>query len=995
MNSRVVTLSSFNRVHCYQKKFCRNVSVFRGGMLVMILFGLIQLPSFSQATSKRKVEYGKAIGELIKLGYPNAEGARYVNLKDQSLQYGQGGFSSISSNKRPSLLGNGFYIANKDKLKPGRFITLAGVELGYSKKRGQSSNARGDSYSGGSGGRSVSGEMKEVDLKKDIEAVQKWALEQSLDSSFSYNGSEYYSIAFGFANLAYQSGMKSESNELIKTLFLNHENPEGIIDQLIGKLALAEYNKIYNEFTVKKNWENYHAGLLSIQEKYPRGWDNQPGLAILIPLVKKRVDDEPVPFPTIEGHPFSDEIKALIGQTAKAPTQTRSEYYGNGNLFLIDRVAKNNKAPAMRQLTQYGMDGFIALVALIGDDTLVVGNQNNNYGLRHGYSSRYNDDGISAEDAYNSLTKPPTRGQVAEQIVRGTLPHNYQELSEIQGEQLKVIATQWWKEHKDDEKFTLIKHYFEHGNQSHINNLSRNLILQDTKDSRKLLEESILTSENPENLSALVKSYVKKRRVNAKEFIIKYQAILLARIGESIDQSSEFSNYQIVAVGGTRKYIASLLRYTEELKPEQLFANLAKKDSNTTEIMEMLGSVYSSKELSEVLNKFIHVAAQTEDAKKQREILGGLYKMIFDVEELPEDGVAAKSEDGSEKVKKVSFTEAEKRDWKKLLTSDVRTQYMSNSHVTGMLLDKHLHPEITGDEYELIWSLGQEVVSEVIRTRSIALLEGTKAEPIPKPALVSEDKKEEILVNLGEVTPVKFREMYEALSYSERLLLMNDPMSRIKFKQAGEFIKGFASQNSHSNTKEKDKIENVSQLKKLLKPLLDKKVGAGTYADFAKIIIENRAFFEGVSVSSQLRSTIPGRDIYFMKSKTFHFPVLKQAMEDVVAGKNEFFVALVAIPGAGGRARSSGQKPLIMVYDKDTSPKPKNLEEITNTYSMTITVVTNKVIEEWKKNPVDGKELIINQLIQIRPDLEAMRTQIEEMPLEQLQEALEQMQGDR
>ena len=963
-------------------------------MLVMALSGLFLVPAHSQATSKRNVEYGKAVSELIKLGFPDVKGARYVKLKDQNLEYVQGSFSSVDRTKRPSLSGNGFYISNEDKSKPERFITLNGVELVYLKKRGNPSNSQGANYYGGASV-NVSGKMKAADLKKDIGAIQEWALKQTLDSSFSYNGTEYYSMAFGFANLAYQSGMKNEANKLIKTLFLNHENPEKIIDKLISNLAKNEYKKVYAEFNTKQDWANYHAGLLRIQEKYPRGWDNHPGLAILIPLVKKRVDKEPVAIPTIEGHTFSDEIKDLIGKTAEVPKKARNEYYGDSNLFLIDKVAKNNKAPAMRQLTQYGMDGFIALVALIGDDTLVVGNQNNNYSS-YSYSRSYDDEGKSAEDAYSALTKPQTRGQMAEQIVRGTLPHNYQELSEVQGDQLKTLAIQWWKKHKNDEQFALIKHYLEHGNQSHTSTLSRNLINQNTKESRELLEHSILNSERPENLSELVKTYVKKRRVRAKDFIIKYQDILLARIGESTDQSGEFSSYQIVQAGGTRKYIASLLLYTEELKPDKLFENLAKKGSNTNEIMDMLGSVYSGGNISKVMSKFIHIAAESEDTKKQTEILGSLYRMIFAEDEQPINAEVANIKDAPEKVSAVAvgqieFTEAEKKDWKKLLTSDVRAQYMSNSDITGMLLDKYIHPERTGQDYQPMSRLGQEVVSEVIKARSEKFLEGEKAEPLPNLTLVSEDRKKEVLANLSEIEPIKFREMYEALNYSERILVVYDPISQVKFKEARVYIKGFRPQNN----KAKDKIKNTDQLEKLMEPLLNKRVSAEMYTEFSKIVLDNIELFVGVSVSPQPSWTLPGRDVHFMKSSSSHFPIVKKATEDLVAGKRDSFVTVVAFPNGGGRGRSSGQQPLIFIFDKQSPPEPKKLEEITDSHSMTITAVTKEVIDEWKKNQVDGKEQVINELIKFQPSLEDMRSRLNEMPLDKLQEALDQMTGNR
>jgi hypothetical protein len=208
----------------------------------MVLLGLMQLPLFGQATSTRKVDYGQAVGELIKLGFPDTRGAKYVNLKDQSLRYAQGGFSSVGSDERPVLTGNGFYLASKDTTKPDMFITLSGVVYDYVKKREDARSRRGASYES----RIVSGEMKGADLKKDIQTIKKWAIKQTLDSSFSYNGTRYFSVVFGFANLAYQAGMKDEANDLLKIVFLNHDAPDKIIDQLISQLATQDYTTWIN-----------------------------------------------------------------------------------------------------------------------------------------------------------------------------------------------------------------------------------------------------------------------------------------------------------------------------------------------------------------------------------------------------------------------------------------------------------------------------------------------------------------------------------------------------------------------------------------------------------------------------------------------------------------------------------------------------------------------------------------------------------------------------
>jgi hypothetical protein len=216
---------------------------------------------------------------------------------------------------------------------------------------------------------------------------------------------------------------------------------------------------------------------------------------------------------------------------------------------------------------------------------------------------------------------------------------------------------------------------------------------------------------------------------------------------------------------------------------------------------------------------------------------------------------------------------------------------------------------------------------------------------------------------------------------------VSDATSQTKFKEASGFIKGFATQ---------DEIANVAQLEEKLKFLLDKKVGAETYAVMTNTIIENMDLFDGLSISPQMSMTLPGRDIYLSKSSKLYFPVLEKAVEDLVAGKRKPFVAMVALTGGrGGQGRGSGQEPIIFIFDKETAVDSKKLEEIPDTFNVTITPVTKNVIEEWKKNQVDGKEKVVNELIQFQPSLQDMRSRLLQMELDELQEALDQMRGTR
>ena len=88
---------------------------------------------------------------------------------------------------------------------------------------------------------------------------------------------------------------------------------------------------------------------------------------------------------------------------------------------------------------------------------------------------------------------------------------------------------------------------------------------------------------------------------------------------------------------------------------------------------------------------------------------------------------------------------------------------------------------------------------------------------------------------------------------------------------------------------------------------------------------------------------------------------------------------------------ASGRQPQIFILDKETPADPKKLEEVSDAHNVTVVPVTKKVIEDWKKNQGEGKEKIVNELIQVQPSLIDMRARLLEMELEDLQEALDQM----
>jgi len=995
---------------------CRNYYLV--GFIILSLL-MINTVCLGQATSKRKVDYAPAVEEFIKQGlFPDIKGARYVKVKDENLQWTCDEFWFEDVAAMSKLTGNGFYIPNKEANKPARFIFFGGYELIHIGK-GVRMNESMDYQS------STRGTMKDADLKKDIAVVQKWAETASSDDEFEYYGDENFAVAFGFANLAYQMGLKDEANLLFKTLFLNHEDPEKFIDHLINSLANKEYMGVYQSFNQKQDWAKYHASLIKLQEKYPRGWENQPGLELLIPLVKSRMDKEPVKSPVIEGVAFTAEVQKLIDATGKPSKASAAgnRYYERESLFLINKPKKSASAPAFQQLTHYGMDGFIGLVALIGDETLVAQNSGSGYSSHTSYSSSYyDDDRKSPEAAYSSLNKPSTRGMLAEAIVRATMPQDRNSLSEMDSDQLKRFCINWWKEHKNDSKIELTKHYLQEGNQSHVQSLAMALMTEDTDESRVLLEKSILASKRPSYLSDIVKSYVKKRREKAKDFIVLYKKALIQEVGDGLENG----NYNIRRAGGTEKYIASLMRYTSGLKPAQMLANLAKKDAKVNELIEMLAVSYKGKDVTKDLNKFIYAAAKKERVSDKSAILSGLIEMIYvepargaigagldgfifedngdaelsaemvkkllakqleDFKNKPDAKNLEKPAEAKAKPQAIKLSKYERLDWEKLLFSNEGGRGTKISTLSGMILDKYAYPSRTKAEYRECQTLGLELQESLIQERSRAILDGKEVEPLPSQKLVTKERKAEVLKLIKSTKPINLRAVLETLNDSEKIVVFYDGSEEVEaiFAEAGEYIQGFAALEPIY------KLDNYDQLKEILKPLIGKKPDAETYDQCAKLMLSNLNDFAGASLGLNVSGHRAGKNIAFYDLVPSSGNEVKKAKADVVAGKSDGFVVVI------GYKRDQTQ--VTLIYKDGSQPTKEDLTKILESPNVIIRAMSKASIEKLEKEraaTADERKKLIDEIIKVYPSLEQYKERFEDMKVEQLKQSLKQykqMQG--
>ena len=990
-------------IHNFRSSAFTNCSIFTACILSPLTLHA-QTPATAatntteQVTQNRLVDYTPAINELLKLGFPNIQDAKkikYININDNQLPWKAGGFSfSQNSSYAPKgLTGNGFLIPLSDPEKPSRLIYQGGYETKHiaAKKR---TSLFGNSNQNNN---IAIGNITEADIKKDLKLITDWVRDFTLHNSYRYNHNQLYTTALGYACIAHQAGHKEEANTLIKTLFLNHQNPEQMIDTLINLLAEKEYLESYTHFQTNKDWQKYYEDLVHLQKKFPRGWKNQPGLSILIPLLEKKLNSE-VTFklPEIEGHTFSEDIKKLLQQTTTPP---KNNQYFNTQLFLINPAAKNTSAPAFAQLTQHGMDGFIALTALIGDNTLILPTsiQNRNSYRSNPYRSYHSsDDEITPEAAFAQLQKPQTVGSIALSIIASSLPHDHNDLYELDDQGYKQLAIEWWKEHRNDTRLELIEHYIAMGNSSHTYQLINSMIQENSGETNQLLEKSILASNNPSNFYNSVKIYIKKHKTKASDFTKKY---ITAVKNEAATNDEYNLNYELRKEEQRNRTFTELLSYTKENDPKKLLKNLAETNENLKQTTELLISTYDGKHISEYINPIIKIVANKKETKHQYQILIALGSNITNnqttnksnIDEQKQGGLFSRLLKGHKKAKakeaaaEKSFilTQEEKVDWEKLIYSEHEIAGYSLATTAGILLDLAAHPKIPNNANQALYKIGKDTANKIITSRAKAILNNTEIPPLPNADNVDKKRYDELIAILEKTDGKQLREVYLTFTLSERLAIMNGEQIRHISQKAKNYILGFSYYSKRFTP------QNASNQEEVLKTIIGKKSSVETWLILSKKMMQTPETFNNTIVNISLlpQHIAIGTDILLYNYNAPNSPQIKAAQQDLLDDKIKTFTAASYYDNKSGKQKS-------IIITEATKLDSPEIAELAQKKHLSFSVLDKSALlkhQEHLKSTKAEREKLLEELRKISPDMESWIDNYTNLTLEQLKSNLEEL----
>ena len=936
------------------------------------------------------IDFSDAVEKLVGLGFGDTKSADYVKIASGYIQE-QSPLANLD--QPPKLSGNAWFKSDQNASKTGTIILNYGQQAPFTVSSKNSSEPF-------VAGKAFSAKIKPADLKEDLAALLKWlvTLDKNDDNSFGrsrYNNNHGAPI-LAFAIMAHRSGHKEGANAIILKLLTSTDSPEAIIDSLISKIADQALTTALAKLTQDSDWKSYYSTLQEIDQTYKRGWDKQPGLQLLLPKAKLRADGDLKPVPKLVGIDYSDGAITELKATLATPTLPATSYIENPLWLLNQKPALSSDESPFNRLTMLGMDGFIALVSMLDDDTLVIqdtSDERNGYYSRNSYfNSHYDDYEKLAYDAYSSIARPKTRGELAFNYIQPYFKpqednySSYSSTPDIAG--LKSQALAWYKIHKDDSPVSLARYFLKNGSQQMVTTAVAHLILLDSEQANALIEEVILTAPIPSTYASSIKPYIVKRREAGSEFLKKYELLLLNELGAGLDFEQRTSaHYEIRNAGGVPKFISKLKKYTKPVIPEVLLTQLSRKDSKTTEILELLASQLRGKPLNKLRPLYIAAAAKSKP-QKARAIVQHMLSLETPV---PISTQAAYA---------VELELSEAQDWKNLLDltpERSHTVRFTTHQMVAALMENLFNPNFDGNTfYALIEDLPKSIFNTMAAKRTTAILEQSKIQPLPTGDTIEEEQLHTLVGKIGSTLPEEINSVVGQLSPTEFLAFdkyLDNEAPPESYSKALTLV--------HKVTfpETKDVIPNQDAIKDLLesKQFIGKKITAGYIIELTELIKVNLKIFGGIGLQISNFGDTVGFELLVSKIELRAYRRLEEFESSLEAGTIDYYISLQAYSqlGRSSSVTVTSDPATAELYGTSVKESAGNINS-DSSCSFNIICATKddlkKRQEEIKKSRAP-KEALLKKIIEISSESmgENLEPQLDSITLEQLQSYYDQL----
>lgn len=765
------------------------------------------------ADEAKPQNYREGLRLLSELGVPDMKGAKWIRPPAKSNLQGRG-FNEVRSYLNVTLKGGVWLIPGEPaKLHqlgdPVPVVWKDAKDAKAEKTEEETPNLlqrmiRKHAEESGNDSAKPASPFHEASLKEDVDALVAAfgnpQVRERLTSSMRYSRVTLPGACLIFAAQLQSAGFQDEADRLTAALFQAFPNGEFLIDFAVDQLAERRYSDATQAFFAKPDWTVYRNELKLLLDKFPRGWSNGPAVARLLTGVEKRAAGAPVPEPSLTNIPLVPEarealhglldpaavpapdVKKLLiarGMNPAAvanlsPEQlqqyttfvTSGDHGGDLTLWTLAAPPETQAgAPPLAPLDRLkalGMDGLIALAAVAEDPTLTASRPIES-GMGH-YSYSPSSES-SSDELYKELFRPASRGEIATQTLAAVVPS---EESEEDAVTTRDLAIAFWKEHHAKPKPALAVVY-----------LAKGGTLQRTQAATwlgeagevKLLEDTVLAAEQPEDFLGVVSAHVDRKKAAAKPFIDAYAK----RLRQAVDGVEESSlPYALREGGGVEGYLKRLSvkaggGSVDELLKEMVTAD----DTEAKRLFASLSGLLATQPPELLLESFAKTAASAPLPRK---------RLLF---ALLQYSTSRNEEDGGEKTRKEPvLNEGIFAKWKPLIEDTTPISSISGSEDTMSAFTEDCRT--LGDQAALAFESvctpglaevlflhhqvfgGDPPAMSYLRERVKARFEGRELPAYPDGGKVGEERMKAIVASVAAAAPKDIPKLLASLTPDER-----------------------------------------------------------------------------------------------------------------------------------------------------------------------------------------------------------------------------------
>ena len=646
------------------------------------------------------------------------------------------------------------------------------------------------------GGSAAPPAKNDADLAKDVEALieiltDNEDLADDLLRSGGFSSSSFEGANSGnllvFATQIHQAGHDELANRLAHAVFTRSGSAERIIDSAISQLASIEYMKCVSRFFEDPDFAALHDSLVGLQERFPRGWSDAPAVAMLMPQLKRQSTGETPPAPRLEGVDLDPEVVAAIAAWQEAapksggsrrPAMPEYGFMHDGmNFPELWLLAGNEGEDAPQQgphaeLVKHGMQALPVLIALLDDPWLTV---HRNLGSGSHYYSSSESEEQRIIRAYRTMFRPATRGEIARQLLAATLPDPGDDLDEAETDTIRMMAMDFWKEHRGKSREELLLVFMQQGSQEQSTTVALQLATSTDPAAHAAFEKHVLASENPTLFFSHVGVYLRARRAAGKQFLDAYAAKVREFVKLSNDENE--TSWEIRQAGGIDKALKSLEALASPESPRTIARKIARGEPDEAEAaIRSLLTLIEDSEPARQLEVLIDGASMTTNTDIRCQFLAATFRIDW-TETYENDEEDDEKEPTPRPPRELSGTETIV--WRKLMadTRPIPDKMSGNFNLladstVGGLATTALEFSAAPDEVFKLRQLEptlDKALGEYLTDRARARIAGDPVPPVPDASRVSAERLRAMVAEASALSAADVRGFFGKLSPDERV----------------------------------------------------------------------------------------------------------------------------------------------------------------------------------------------------------------------------------